>query len=85
MCIRDRYWEDAGQDISPIPKDPISGRNTYDKKKGTFKWEYGVRPVLRYSNGSWERMVINANDKYDEEPIQMAVPLGGYEDPAAMI
>ena len=79
------YWEDAGQDISPTPKDPISGRPTYDKKKGTFKWEYGVRPVLRYSNGSWERMVINANDKYDEEPIQMAVPLGGYEDPEAMI
>jgi len=78
------YWSDAGQDIDP-PKDPETGRYTYDKKKGTFVWKNNVRPVLRYSNGKWDRKVINADDKYDSEPIQLAVPHGSYEDPDAMI
>jgi octaheme c-type cytochrome (tetrathionate reductase family) len=78
------YWSDAGQDITP-PIDPETGRPTYDKKKGTFVWKNNVRPVLRYSNGYWDRMVINETDKYSEEPIQLAVPQGGYDDPNAMI
>lgn len=79
------YWSDAGQDIDPIPIDPETGMPTYNKMKGTFVWKNNVRPVLRYSNGNWDRMVINANDKYDEEPIQLGKPLGGYSDPDAMI
>ncbi len=79
------YWSDAGQDKDPIPTDPASGRPTYDKKKGTFVWSYNVRPVLRYSNGTWERKVINANDKYDEVPIDLGSPQGDYSDPDAMI
>ncbi len=79
------YWADAGQNIDPIPIDPETGMPTYDKKKGTFVWKNNVRPVLRYSNGKWNRMAINANDKYDEEPIQLGEPLGGHSDPDAMI
>ena len=79
------YWSEAGQNIDPIPKDPASGRPTYDKKKGTFVWSYDVRPTLRYSNGKWERKVINANDKYDSVPINLGEPLGDYNDPNAMI
>ncbi|NNJ65876.1 MAG: hypothetical protein HKP16_09925 [Xanthomonadales bacterium] len=79
------YWSDAGQNVDPIPKDPETGRPTYDKKKGTFVWKTNVRPELRYSNGMWERKVINVSDGYDEEPIQLAVPQGGYSDPNAMI
>jgi hypothetical protein len=30
-------------------------------------------------------MVVGISDKYDEEPIQMAEPLGDYSDPDAMI
>ena len=78
------YWADAGQDITP-PIDPDTGRPTYDKKKGTFVWKNDVRPVLRYSNGKWDRKVIVLDDKYDEEPIQLAVPHGDYNDPDAMI
>ena len=37
------YWSDAGQNISPIPIDPETGRPTYDKKKGTFVWANDVR------------------------------------------
>lgn len=78
------YWADAGQDITP-PIDPATGRATYDKKKGSFVWKNNVRPTLRYSNGKWERKVINVSDQYDEVPIQLATPMGGYSDPEAMI
>jgi octaheme c-type cytochrome (tetrathionate reductase family) len=79
------YWSDAGKSIDPIPVDPVSGRPTWDKKKGSFVWEYNVRPTLRYSNGKWNRMVVGVNDKYVEEPIKLAEPLGSYQDPDAMI
>ena len=79
------YWADAGQNIDPIPVDPVTGRPTYDKKKGSFVWTNNVRPVLRYSNGNWTRKVIGANDTYDSEPIQLAEPQGSYSDPDAMI
>ena len=79
------YWSDAGQDISPIPVDPETGRATYNKLKGSFVWENDVRPTLRYANGKWNRMVVGVSDKYDAEPISLADPVGGYEDPAAMI
>ena len=79
------YWSDAGQDISPIPIDPESGRATYNKLKGSFVWELDVRPTLRYANGMWNRMLVGVSDKYDQEPIALADPVGGYEDPSAMI
>ncbi len=79
------YWADAGQDIDPVPVDPATGKPTYDKMKGTFVWGKNVRPTLRYSNGKWNRMVIGVSDKYTEEPIQLAEPLGDYSDPNAMI
>jgi len=79
------YWADAGQNISPIPVDPATGRPTYDKLKGTFVWKNNVRPTLRYSNGMWDRKVVLANDKYVEEPISLGHPVGDYTDPNAMI
>jgi octaheme c-type cytochrome (tetrathionate reductase family) len=78
------YWADAGQDIE-APIDPETGKPTYAKKKGSFVWKKNVRPTLRFSNGKWERMVINISDKYTEEPIQLATPLGNRNDPEAMI
>ena len=79
------YWSDAGQNVDPIPVDPATGRPTYDKKKGTFVWSNNVRPSLRYSNGKWTKTVVNLSDKYDEEPITLAAPVGAYSDPEAMI
>jgi len=79
------YWSDAGQDISPVPVDPDTGRPTYDKKKGTFVWKNNVRPTLRYSNGTWERKVVGLNDKYDQLPVSLGNPVGDYSDPRAMI
>ncbi len=79
------YWSDAGQNISPIPIDPDTGRPTYDKKKGTFVWANNVRPTLRFANGYWNRPVINATDKYTSVPIDLGSPVGDYTDPNAMI
>jgi octaheme c-type cytochrome (tetrathionate reductase family) len=79
------YWADAGQDISPIPIDEDTGMPAYNKMKGTFNWSLNVRPTLRYSNGKWKKTVINANDKYTDEPITLAEPVGDFSDPDAMI
>jgi octaheme c-type cytochrome (tetrathionate reductase family) len=79
------YWEDAGQDIDPIPVDPATGRATYDKKKGTFVWANNVRPTLRYFNGKWDKFIVSENDTYVTEPAVVGEPLGDYTDPNAMI
>ncbi|MEJ2577456.1 MAG: tetrathionate reductase family octaheme c-type cytochrome, partial [Gammaproteobacteria bacterium] len=78
------YWSEAGQSIS-LPDDPVTGKPTYDKKKGRFVWKNDVRPVLRWYNGKWERKLIGVNDTYDSEPIQLAVPQGDRNDPEAKI
>ena len=80
------YWEDAGQDIDPIPTDPDTGLPTYDKKKGTFNWSNNVRPTLRFFNGTWTKFMIgNGNDVYESEPVVLGAPVGSAEDPTAMI
>jgi len=79
------YWEEAGQNVDPIPVDPATGRPTYDKKKGTFVWANDVRPTLRYFNGKWEKFLINENDQYESLPAVLANPVGDYNDPNAMI
>ena len=77
-------WEDAGKDY-PVLIDPISGRPTYDNKKGTFKWEFNVRPVLRVHNGKWNKVMINVNDTYETPPVMMAEPAANPSDQTAMI
>lgn len=75
----DWRWADAGQDIDPIPLDKY-GKPTYDKKKGTFIWDQDVEPVLRWSNGMWERIIIGENDTYDDLPVVFADPVGEKDD-----
>ncbi|MBT8445214.1 MAG: tetrathionate reductase family octaheme c-type cytochrome [Gammaproteobacteria bacterium] len=79
------YWEDAGQDIDPIPVDPATNRPTYDKKKGTFVWSNNVRPTLLYHDGKWNKMLINENDKYTSLPAELASPAADYMTPGATI
>ncbi len=79
------YWEDAGQDIAPIPVDPITGKPTYDKKKGTFVWGLNVRPELRFHNGKTRKIIMNVNDQYVSTPVVMSAPAADYTDPEAMI
>jgi len=79
------YWSDAGQDIDPIPNDPATGRDTYDKKKGSFVWANNVRPTLLYYDGKWNRMMINENDQYTATPVDLGSPTADYQTPGAMI
>jgi octaheme c-type cytochrome (tetrathionate reductase family) len=80
------YWEDAGQDISPIPVDPVTGRETYAKKKGSFVWANNVRPTLLYFDGKWDRMIIGQNDQWtDPLPVVLSKPTADYTTPGAMI
>ncbi len=79
------WWADAGGSMDPIPVDPATGRPTWDKKKGTFKWENNVRPSLRYFNGKWRKTLIGVNDTYVTEPAVLGAPVGDYTDPTAMI
>ena len=79
------YWADAGQDIEPVPVDPVTGRPTYDKKKGTFVWANNVRPTLRFFDGKWDRMMINVNDQYTTTPVVLGEPSADYTTPGAMI
>jgi len=79
------YWEDAGEVIDPVPVDPVTGRPTYDRKKGTFVWANNVRPTLRYFNGKYEKFLVGANDVYTSLPAVLAEPVGDHTDPNAMI
>jgi hypothetical protein len=79
------YWGEAGQDIDPIPRDPVLDIPLYDKKKGRFVYEKDVRPTLLYFDGKWDRMLINKNDQYTELPVVLAKPTADYTTPGAMI
>ena len=80
------YWETAG-DPNRVPVDVGDGRKDYDKKKGDFVWQSGVRPVLRRHDGSWRRMMQGVNDTYEgspspNDPVVLAEPAAP-RDPAA--
>ena len=79
------YWATAGDHDRVPVTDPETGMPDYNVMKGDFVWANNVRPVLRWSNGKWERKVIGVNDTFVAEPIQFTVPQGGYSDPDAMI
>ena len=80
------YWERAGEVLDPPPPaDPITGRPTFDRKKGDFVWALDVRPALRYFNGKYRKALVNVNDTYTSEPAVLAEPVGDYTDPNAMI
>lgn len=79
------YWADAGQDISPIPVDPATGKALYDKMKGTFVWANNVRPTLLFFDGKWDKVIINVNDRYTSLPVALGEPSTDYSNPEAMI
>lgn len=83
------YWDEAGQDIDPIPVDAF-GMETYNKLKGRFVWAMNVRPAYHWSNGKWDRKIIGLNDTYTEagtpeDPIMLAAPTATAADPDAKV
>lgn len=83
------YWDEAGQDINPIPTDQY-GKPTYDKKKGRFVWAQNVTPKLMWYNDKWQRKIIGVADTYTEagtaaDPIVIAKPTATINDTNAKI
>ena len=78
------YWEDAGKDL-PLNPEPVTNRDTFAKKKGSFVWEKNVRPSLLYYDGKWDKALIGLNDNYDDLEGVLAKPSATYETEGAMI
>ena len=78
------YWDEAGQDVDPIPVDQY-GKETYNKLKGRFVWGMNVRPELRWYDGQWKRVMINVNDQYTELPAVLAEPTADIDTPGAKL
>ena len=83
------YWDEAGQDISPIPTDTY-GKPLYDKKKGRFVWQKDVVPTLLWFDGKWDRMVIGVSDTFTEagtaaDPVVIAAPTATQDTPGAKL
>jgi octaheme c-type cytochrome (tetrathionate reductase family) len=88
--VVDWRWEQAGAGTAPAtcaPADPavLPNRSSYSKQKGCFVWQNNVRPVLRYFDGKWNRMMINTNDGYTSLPVDLASPTATYRTAGAMI
>jgi octaheme c-type cytochrome (tetrathionate reductase family) len=88
--VVDWRWEQAGASAAPdtcAPADPAvsPARATYSKLKGCFTWENNVRPVLRFADGKWNRMLVNRNDSYTSLPVDLASPSATYRTADAMI
>ena len=88
--MTDWRWKQAGLAAAPAecaPADPavVPARSTYSKQKGCFIWENDVRPVLRYFDGKWNRMMVNVNDQYAALPVDLGFPDGDVPDAGAMI
>ena len=84
----DWKWSDAGLDGPPegvVTPDPVTGRETWLKKKGTFVWANNVRPTLLYHDGTWNKTIIGVNDQYTELPAYLGGPAADYTTEGAMI
>ena len=82
------YWGEAGEDRTDIPEQ--HGQPTYNKKKGRFEWDMNVTPTYLWYNGQWDRMVVNANDTYEEagteaDPVVLGQPTATIADTDAKI
>ena len=86
----DWRWSQAGANSPPAecaPADPavLPSRSTYSKQKGCFVWQNNVRPVLRFADGKWNRMMVNTNDGYASLPVDLASPTATYRTAGAKI
>jgi octaheme c-type cytochrome (tetrathionate reductase family) len=86
----DWRWSKAGYATAAeagCPTEPVGtgNRATYNKMKGCFTWATNVRPVLRYYDGKWNRVIVGLNDKYTAIPMDLGSPTATYKDADAKI
>jgi octaheme c-type cytochrome (tetrathionate reductase family) len=82
--VMEWYWDEAGQDIDPIPTDEF-GMPTYNKMKGRFVWDKDVRPTLLWFNGTYRRLLVGTDDQYATTPVVLAEPVGDFNDLTAKL
>lgn len=75
-------WSQAGMD-KPVTKDEY-GKETFNKKKGSFKWAKDISPVYLWYNGTEDRYLLG--DKVDKNGVnRLNYPLGDRDDEKAKI
>ncbi len=75
-------WSLAGQDKTDVPDE--SGMQTYDKKKGEFRWAKNVVPEYRWYNGKAD--YYRFGDKIEPgQVLRLNVLAGNINDSAAKI
>ncbi len=76
-------WSEAGQDIADIPVDEY-GKETYNKKKGSFVWEMNITPTYAWYNGEFEK--YHPGDLIDPDELNtISAPVGDIDDPMSKI
>ena len=75
-------WSDAGKDMKD--KKDKYGESTFNKKKGSFKWDKNVQPYYTWYNGEADYYKIG--DKIDPtNPIKLNTVKGSIEEKKAKI
>ncbi|MDD2539450.1 MAG: tetrathionate reductase family octaheme c-type cytochrome [Desulfuromonadaceae bacterium] len=75
-------WSDVGKDIEPQEE---FDKETFAKKKGTFKWGMNVVPDYEWYNGKIDRYMLGDKIKDPSKPVIMTRPLGDIKDKTAKI
>jgi octaheme c-type cytochrome (tetrathionate reductase family) len=75
-------WSDVGKDIQPEEQ---FDKETFVKKKGTFKWDMNVKPVYAWYNGKIERYMVGDKIADPSKPVYMSKPVGSITDKTAKI
>jgi octaheme c-type cytochrome (tetrathionate reductase family) len=76
------YWSDAGKDLK---SEEQFDKETFEKRKGTFKWDMNVTPVYAWYNGTIERYMKGQKIKDARIPVVMTRPVGDIKDKSAKI
>lgn len=76
------WWSDVGKSIEP--KEEFD-KETFMKKKGSFKWEMDFVPSYAWYNGKIERYMVGDKIKDPTKPVSMTKPVGSIKDVNARI
>lgn len=78
------WWSDVGRkDIDPDAEE--FDKETFAKKKGTFKWNMNYVPTYAWYNGQMERYMVGDKIKDPSKPVVMIKPVGSIMDKTAKI
>lgn len=76
------YWSDVGKDLK---SEEQFDKETFEKRKGSFKWDMNVAPTYMWYNGQIERYMNGQVIKDPSKPLIMTGPVGNIKDKKAKI